>query len=123
MFSSESRRIRRASDGHGCYYNHQAATTHELIEANSHFLALHADREFERQAPAPVDEAAVKRLLATVWPPLIDAGLFCALIAAGLSLQASHMTSFSVAMALNYLLKVRAANVGEETTRELSVGN
>jgi len=60
----------------------------------------------------------VKRLLATVWAPLVDAGLFCALIAAGVSLQASHMASFTVAMALNYLLKVRAANVDGAPTRE-----
>ncbi|MHB8476656.1 MAG: glycosyltransferase family 39 protein [Steroidobacteraceae bacterium] len=60
----------------------------------------------------------MKRLLASVWAPLVDAGLFCALIAAGLSLQASHMASFSVAMALNYLVKVRAASAGGGTTRE-----
>lgn len=51
----------------------------------------------------------MKRIAPRVLPPLIDAGLFCAAFGAGLSLRSSHIASFAVAMALNYLLKVRTA--------------
>ena len=61
----------------------------------------------------------MKSLVATVSAPLIDAGLFCALAAAGLSLQDSHIASFSVAIALNYLLKVRPVMLAAGRTRDI----
>jgi dolichol-phosphate mannosyltransferase len=48
--------------------------------------------------------------------PIADVVVFCGLIAAGLSLRSSHITSFIVAMALNYLLKVRSTMVAEKRT-------
>jgi dolichol-phosphate mannosyltransferase len=39
--------------------------------------------------------------------PLLDVVIFCALVARGGSLLTSHIASFAIAMALNYLLKVR----------------
>src|ERR1700688_3044263 len=50
--------------------------------------------------------------------PLLDAGLFCALIGHGLPLRSSHIASFTVATALNYLLKVRSTLVAERRTRD-----
>jgi dolichol-phosphate mannosyltransferase len=50
--------------------------------------------------------------------PLLDAGLFCALIGYGLPLRSSHIASFAVAAALNYLLKVRSTVVAERRTRD-----
>ncbi len=50
--------------------------------------------------------------------PLLDAGLFCALIGYGLPLGSSHIASFTVATALNYLLKVRSTVVAERRTRD-----
>ena len=50
--------------------------------------------------------------------PLLDAGLFCALIGYGLPLRSSHIASFAVATALNYLLKVRSTVVAEGRTRD-----
>jgi len=50
--------------------------------------------------------------------PLLDAGLFCALIGWGLPWQSSHIASFIVASALNYLLKVRSTVVAERRTRD-----
>jgi len=50
--------------------------------------------------------------------PLLDAGLFCALIGYGLPLGSSHIASFAVATALNYLLKVRSTVVAERRTRD-----
>src|ERR1700676_784548 len=51
--------------------------------------------------------------------PLLDAGLFCALIGHGLPLRSSHIASFTVATALNYLLIVRSTAVAERRTRDL----
>jgi dolichol-phosphate mannosyltransferase len=50
--------------------------------------------------------------------PVLDAGLFCALIGYGLPLRSSHIASFSVATALNYLLKVRSTVVADRRTRD-----
>src|SRR5258708_16136139 len=50
--------------------------------------------------------------------PLLDAGLFCALIGYGLPLRSSHIASFAVAAALNYLVKVRSRVVAERRTRD-----
>ncbi len=60
----------------------------------------------------------MNRQLATALTPLIDIALFCVLIANGLSLRASHITSFCVAMTLNYLLKVRSTLVAERRTQD-----
>jgi dolichol-phosphate mannosyltransferase len=51
----------------------------------------------------------LNRHLATAVAPLVDVVIFCALVGSNLSLRASHITSFAVAMALNYLLKIRSA--------------
>src|ERR1700730_4350844 len=53
--------------------------------------------------------------------PLLDAGLFCALIGCGLPLRSSHIASFTVATALNYLLKVRSMVVAAGRTRDWRV--
>jgi dolichol-phosphate mannosyltransferase len=45
-------------------------------------------------------------------------GLFCALIGYGLPLRSSHVASFTVATALNYLLKVRSTVVAGSRTRD-----
>jgi dolichol-phosphate mannosyltransferase len=50
--------------------------------------------------------------------PLLDAVLFCALIGHGLPLRSGHIASFTVATALNYLLKVRSTVVAERRTRD-----
>jgi dolichol-phosphate mannosyltransferase len=50
--------------------------------------------------------------------PLLDAGLFCALIGYGLPLRSSHIASFTAATALNYLLKVRSTVVAERRTQD-----
>jgi len=55
----------------------------------------------------------VNRFIATAMTPLLDAGLFCALIGYGQPLRSSHIASFTVATALNYLLKVRSTVVAE----------
>jgi len=60
----------------------------------------------------------LNRYIATALAPLVDAGLFCALIGSGLSLRSSHITSFIAAMALNYLLKVRSTVVAGRRTRD-----
>jgi len=60
----------------------------------------------------------LKRFIATATAPLLDAGLFCALIGCGLPLQSSHIASFGVATALNYLLKVRSEVVAVRRTRD-----
>jgi dolichol-phosphate mannosyltransferase len=57
-------------------------------------------------------------LVATALAPLLDAGLFCALIGYGLPLRSSHIASFAAATALNYLLKVRSAVVAAGRTRD-----
>lgn len=49
---------------------------------------------------------------------LVDASLFCALIGDGLPLRSSHIASFAVAMALNYILKVRSTLVAERRTQD-----
>jgi dolichol-phosphate mannosyltransferase len=60
----------------------------------------------------------LSRFVATVTAPLLDAGLFCALIGYGLPLRSSHIASFAVATALNYLLKVRSTVVVTGRTRD-----
>jgi dolichol-phosphate mannosyltransferase len=56
------------------------------------------------------------RFIATAVPPILDVAVFCALIGAGSSLRASHIASFTVAMTLNYLLKVRSTIVAAKRT-------
>jgi dolichol-phosphate mannosyltransferase len=60
----------------------------------------------------------LNRFIATAIAPLLDVGLFCALFGHGLPLRSSHIASFSVAIALNYLLKVRSTVVAERRTRD-----
>jgi dolichol-phosphate mannosyltransferase len=50
--------------------------------------------------------------------PLLDVLAFCALLAAGISLRSSHIASFTAAMALNYLLKIRSTVVARRRTRD-----
>ena len=50
--------------------------------------------------------------------PLVDIVIFCALIGNGQSLRSSHIASFTAAMALNYLLKVRPTIVAGKRTRD-----
>jgi len=57
-------------------------------------------------------------LAAAALGPLADAALFCWLTTAGWSLQSSHIASFGVATALNYLLKVRSTIVAQGRTRD-----
>ena len=57
-------------------------------------------------------------MAATALAPLLDAGLFCALIGYGLPLRSSHIASFAAATALNYLVKVRSAVVAAGRTRD-----
>jgi dolichol-phosphate mannosyltransferase len=56
----------------------------------------------------PQKEQILNSRALTALPPLLDVAIFCALIANGTSLLSSQVASFSVAMALNYLLKVRS---------------
>jgi dolichol-phosphate mannosyltransferase len=60
----------------------------------------------------------VARFVATAMPPILDVALFCALIGSGSSLRSSHIASFAVAMALNYLLKVRSIKVAGRPTAD-----
>jgi dolichol-phosphate mannosyltransferase len=60
----------------------------------------------------------LSRIAATAMAPLLDAGLFCALIGYGLPLRSSHIASFTVATALNYLLKVRSTVIAAGRTRD-----
>jgi dolichol-phosphate mannosyltransferase len=55
----------------------------------------------------PQNKEFFNRGVLTALPPLLDVAMFCALIANGASLLTSHVASFSAAMALNYLLKLR----------------
>jgi dolichol-phosphate mannosyltransferase len=61
----------------------------------------------------------LNRHIATAMGPLVDIVIFCALIGNGQSLRSSHIASFAVAMALNYLLKVRSTIVAGKRTRDL----
>jgi dolichol-phosphate mannosyltransferase len=83
-----------------CYYNHPAALTHELNDASS------------------LNNETPNRFIATAMAPLLDVGLFCALIGFGLPLRFSHIASFTAAMTLNYLLKVRSMVVAGGRTRD-----
>jgi dolichol-phosphate mannosyltransferase len=83
-----------------CYYNHPAALTHELNDASS------------------LNNETLNRFIATAMAPLLDVGLFCALIGFGLPLRFSHIASFTAAMTLNYLLKVRSMVVAGGRTRD-----
>jgi dolichol-phosphate mannosyltransferase len=60
----------------------------------------------------------LKRFATTVMAPLLDGGLFCALMGYGLTLRSSHIASFTAATALNYLLKVRSTVVAAGRTRD-----
>jgi dolichol-phosphate mannosyltransferase len=60
----------------------------------------------------------LNRDVATAWVPLADVALFCVLIAGGVSLRSGHIASFTAAMALNYLLKVRSTLVATKRTRD-----
>ena len=60
----------------------------------------------------------MNRNIATAIAPLLDAAIFCALIGNGLPLRYSHIASFTVAMALNYLLKIRSTIVAANRTRD-----
>jgi dolichol-phosphate mannosyltransferase len=55
-------------------------------------------------------------MVAPALAPLLDAGLFWALIGYGLPLRSSHIASFAAATALNYLVKLRPALVVEGRT-------
>jgi dolichol-phosphate mannosyltransferase len=50
----------------------------------------------------------LNRYAATAISPLLDVVIFCALLGRGVPLRSSHIASFGVAIALNYLLKVRS---------------
>jgi len=50
----------------------------------------------------------LSRYLAKTIAPLLDVVIFCALIGAGQPVRSSHLASFTVAIALNYLLKSRS---------------
>ena len=58
----------------------------------------------------------VARFVATAMPPILDVAVFCALIGGGSPLRSSHIVSFAIAMALNYLLKVRSIQVASRRT-------
>jgi dolichol-phosphate mannosyltransferase len=60
----------------------------------------------------------LNRYIATAMGPLVDIVIFCVLIGNGQSLRSSHIASFAVAMALNYLLKVRSTIVAGKRTRD-----
>jgi dolichol-phosphate mannosyltransferase len=60
----------------------------------------------------------LNRYIATAMGPLVDIAIFCVLIGNGQSLRSSHIASFTVAMALNYLLKVRSTVVAGKRTRD-----
>jgi dolichol-phosphate mannosyltransferase len=60
----------------------------------------------------------LSRFAATATAPLLDVGLFWALIGHGLPLRSSHIASFTVATVLNYLLKVRSTVVAAGRTRD-----
>ena len=62
------------------------------------------------------------RFTATAVPPILDIAIFCALIGTGSSLRASHIASFTVAMMLNYLLKVRSTIVAAKRTGDWRLG-
>src|SRR6266404_42578 len=72
----------------------------------------------ERWAPLREHDETLKRLIAAAMAPLLDAGLFCALIGYGLPLRSSHIASFTAGAALNYLLKVRSTVAAERRTRD-----
>jgi dolichol-phosphate mannosyltransferase len=61
----------------------------------------------------------LNRHLATALVPFIDVALFCVLNANGMSLRSSHMTSFALAMVLNYILKIRPTVVAEKRSWDL----
>jgi dolichol-phosphate mannosyltransferase len=60
----------------------------------------------------------LSRFAATAMAPVLDVGLFWALIGYGLPLRSSHIASFTAATALNYLLKVRSTIVAARRTRD-----
>ena len=72
----------------------------------------------ERWAPLREKNQTLNRFIAEGAAPLLDAALFCSLIGFGRPLQSSHIASFTVATALNYLLKVRSSVVAAGRTRD-----
>src|SRR5882724_9237484 len=72
----------------------------------------------ERWAPLREHDETLRRLIAAAMAPLLDAGLFCALIGYGLPSRSSHIASFTAGAALNYLLKVRSTVAAERRTRD-----
>jgi dolichol-phosphate mannosyltransferase len=61
----------------------------------------------------------MNRHIATALPPLVDIAVFCVLTAGGTSLLSSHIAAFTAAIALNYLLKLRATLVAKGRERDL----
>ncbi len=76
------------------------------------------NRISERWAPLPENDKTLQRFMAAAAGPLLDVVIFCALIGDGLPLRSSHIVSFAIAMALNYLLKVRSVVVAAKRTRD-----
>jgi dolichol-phosphate mannosyltransferase len=56
--------------------------------------------------------------VATALPPLADFAIFCLLLAGGMPLRSSQVASFAVAMALNYVLKVRSTLAASGRSRD-----
>jgi dolichol-phosphate mannosyltransferase len=67
-------------------------------------------KRYLASAMVPLAEATV---------PLVDVGVFCALIFNGASLRFGNAAGLAAAMILNYLLKVRSTLVVEKRTRDL----
>jgi dolichol-phosphate mannosyltransferase len=63
----------------------------------------------------------MNRYIATAIAPLIDVLFFDLSIAAGASLQASHMAAFAIAIILNYLLKLRSTVVVAGRSRDFAL--
>jgi len=61
----------------------------------------------------------LKDRIALAAAPLLDVVLFCVFLANGASLLISHIASFALAMALNYLLKVRSSIAAAGRGRDL----
>jgi dolichol-phosphate mannosyltransferase len=74
--------------------------------------------DVEGCARLPETTETLKRTVAAAMAPLVDVLFCCALFGAGASLRAGHMASFALAMALNYLLKVRPVLVSQARTRD-----
>ncbi len=66
-------------------------------------------------------KGGLNRFTSTALPPLLDVGLFCVMIGNGMSLRSSHFASYAVAIALNYLLKVRPGIVAQGRSSDLNL--